>query len=510
MLSRFHHATALPFLCATLLAACGSSKDGPRGSSGNAGSSGHGGATGQAGNENLGGASVGGQGNGGSSGTPQYAGIQMRVATTATSSGGGQSLLAFTGGGAVRPGLESLEYYVYSVAICESLQASGSGFSNPAGCLELYSGDRSRLAYAPDSDWTSLADDARALDDGFINLLDASSRQQLERTTELRSEHVRSYNYGIITWSLPIKVKATLPLGDGTFLYTHDGETLSETVGNDNFVRYYTKASSSLGVGPAEEAVVLLGNGGNWFKFQSPLTVTSADVEERRQWVLDLVFNPEGIVKGFAGDFIGSGNLEERNEQGTAVRTLNVPMLDLAPIPHRQDQQVVRESYLASLNVGARAFDVRLELYSVEGDPNHTIYGVDVKTLVTAASTSVPPEIAKVSYVVAEDDGLSFQSFKQSPLISGFSRVTEELGTTHALLSCATHDDREGAEGGAAIVLDSCPAASIDVTFRLIGRTLLDGELPNALPDADAGAYDGGVHDAGTSNDGDAGVDAAL
>ena len=121
---------------------------------------------------------------------------------------------------------------------------------------------------------------------------------------------MRSYNYGIITWSLPIKVKATLPLGDGTFLYTHDGETLSETIGNDNFVRYYTKASSSLGVGPAEEAVVLLGNGGNWFKFQNPLTVTSADVEERRQWVLDLVFNPEGIVKGFAGDFIGSGNLE--------------------------------------------------------------------------------------------------------------------------------------------------------------------------------------------------------
>jgi hypothetical protein len=508
MLRRFSSATALPCLCAALLLACGSSKDDPGGGSGNAGSSGHGGATGHAGNG--GSPSNGGQGNGGSSGTPQYAGIQMRVATTAASGGGGQNLLAFTGGGAVRPGLESLEYYIYSVQICESLQASGSGFSNPTGCLELYSGDRSRLAYELDADWTPLADAARALDDGFINLLDTSSRQQLERTTELRSEHVRSYNYGVITWSLPIKVKATLPLGDGTFLYTHDGETQFETIGNDNFKRYYTKAASSLGEGPAEKAVVLLGNGGNWFKFQNPLTVTSEDVEQRRQWVLDLVFNPEGIVKGFAGDFIGSGNLEERNEQGTALRTVNVPMLDLAPIPHRQDQQVVRESYLASLNVGSRAFDVRLELYSVEGDPNHTIYGADVKTLVTSASSSVPPEIAKISYVVSEDDGLSFQSFKQSPLISGFSRVTEELGTTPAVLSCATHDNREGAEGGAAIVLDSCPAANIDVTFRLVGRTLLDGELPNQLPEADAGPHDGGVQDAGTAHDGDAGADAAL
>jgi len=506
MLRRFSSTTALPCLCVALLVACGSSKDGPSGGSGNAGgSSGHGGATGNAGST-----SNGGQGNGGSSGAPEYAGIQMRVATTAASSGGGQNLLAFTGGGAVRPGLESLEYYIYSVQICESLQASGSGFANPTGCLELYSGDRTRLAYDINSDWTSLADDARELNDGFINLLDASSRQQLDRTTELSSEHVRSYNYGVITWSLPIKVKATIPLGDDTFLYTHDGETQFEIVGNDSFKRYYTKASSSLGAGPSEKAVVLLGNGGNWFKFQNPLTVTSADIEERRQWVLDLVFNPEGIVKGFAGDFIGAGNLEERNEQGTALRTVNVPMLDLAPIPHRLDQQVVRESYLASMSVGSRAFDVRLELYSVDGDPNQTIYGADLKTLVTAASSSVPPEIAKVSYVVTEDDGLSFQSFKQSPLISGFSRVSEELGTTHALVSCATHENREGAEGGAAIVLDSCPSANIDVTFRLVGRTLLDGELPNQLPEADAGPHDAGPYDAGTSNDGDAGVDAAL
>jgi hypothetical protein len=505
MLRRFSFSTALPCLSVALLVACGSSKEDPRGGSG--GSSGHGGATGLAGNGN------GGQGNG----TPQYAGIQMRVATTAASGGGGQDLLAFTGGGAVRPGLESLEYYIYSVQICESIQASGSGFANPTGCLELYAGDRSRLAYELDADWTSLADDARALNDGFINLLDDSSRQQLERTTELRTEHVRSYNYGVITWSLPIKVKATIPLGDDTFLYTHDGETTFETVGNDNFKRYYTKASSSLGAGPAEKAVVLLGNGGNWFKFQNPLTVTTADVEERRQWVLDLVFNPEGIVKGFAGDFIGSGNLEERNEQGTALRTLNVPMLDLAPIPHRHDQQVVRESYLASMSVGARAFDVRLELYSVDGDPNHTIYGADLKTLVTPASTSVPPEIAKVSYVVDEDDGLSFQSFKQSPLISGFTRVTDALGTTTARVSCATHANREGAEGGAAIVVDSCPSENIDVTFRLVGRSLLDGELPSQQPVVDAGSDDGGAHDsddAGTGNGGgsggDAGPDAAL
>lgn len=88
--------------------------------------------------------------------------------------------------------------------------------------------------------------------------------------------------------------------------------------------------------------------------------------------------------------------------------------------------------------------------------------------------------------------------------------------TTSARVRCATHADRAGAEGGAAIVVDSCPSEQLDVTFRLMGRTLLDGSLP-APPatDADAGAdADAGddAADAGTAGDGgpsgDGGADA--
>jgi len=232
----------------------------------------------------------------------------------------------------------------------------------------------------------------------------------------------------------------------------------------------------------------LLPNGGNWFKFQNPLTVTQADIDERRQWVLDLVFNPEGIVKGFAGDGASVGSIQEKNEGGSVTRAVTVPMLDLAPIPHRENEQVVRESYLASLSVGPNTFDLRLELYSIDGDPEQTIYGADVKSLVTAASTSAPPEMSKVSFVVpAGDGGVTFQSYNQSPIISGFRRVTEEFGTTTASIKCATHADTAGAAGGAAIVVDTCPSADIDVTFRLVGRTLLDGELPTPPIELDAG-----------------------
>jgi len=69
-------------------------------------------------------------------------------------------------------------------------------------------------------------------------------------------------------------------------------------------------------VPPADKAVVILGNGGNWFKFQNPLDITQADIDQKRQWVLDLVFNPEGLVKGFSGDGSTRGNIREQSEAG--------------------------------------------------------------------------------------------------------------------------------------------------------------------------------------------------
>jgi hypothetical protein len=458
---------------------------------------------GNSGSNALGQGASAGVGNGaaagasGSSGETGQAGIEVRFAAPAASSGGLNRLLAFAGGGAVRPGLESLEYYIFSVQICESLEASGSGFSNPSGCLELYSGDRSAYNYDLEGDWTSLAEAARASNAGFVDLLNPTSRATLGGTTPLQTEHVRSYHYGIITWSLPIKVKATVPLGDGSFLYTHDGTTTFETIGADHYRDYFTAPNTTLDVPPAEKAVVILGNGGNWFKFQNPLTISQADIDEKRQWVLDLVFNPEGIVKGFSGDGSTRGNIRDRDEAGTHLRGINVPMLDLAPVPHRAAEAVVRESYLASMNLNGNAFEARIELYSVEGDPNQSVYGVDVKTLVTPASTAVPPDLAKISSLATGNDGaLSFLSYGGTPVISGFHRVADEFGTTHASLLCATHTDRAGAAGGAAIVTDVCPSASIDVEFTLVGRRRLDGDIPLGLELRDAGS-DAAPSDAG-------------
>jgi hypothetical protein len=410
---------------------------------------------------------------------------------------GGHGATKFRAGAASASGLESLKYQITSITICESLETSGSAFHNPMGCLELYQHLDASFQYELNTDWTPLADAARATDKGFVDLLDPNSRGQLASSTKLQHEHARSYHYGVINWSLPIKFKATVAMSDGSKLYTHDGRTQFETIGVDNWRSYFTEASTPLTQGPAEEAVVLLPNGGNWFKFQSPFVISEEDIDAERAFVLDLVFNPDGIIKGFS-DSSAQGSLSERGGSGGHLHDITVPMLDLSPVPHRASEQVMRESYQGTVTLPDNSFDVRIELYYVAGDANETIYGVDAKSLVNAGTSAVPPVLSKVSFLDRAADGtLTMSAHKHTPIFSGFTRVSSESGSTHVQLACATHMDRAGAEGGAAIVLERCPSPTIDVELMLTSRAAVAGGV--------AAGVGGGVvlEDAGVS-EGDA------
>jgi hypothetical protein len=439
---------------------------------------------------------------GGASG--KHASLQTRLSSNALPASPGPQD-KFIGGSAKSGGLESLKYLISSISICETLDTNGgSGFSNPTGCIDLYHHDVGALNYDLGADWTPLGDIARATTDGYVDLLSASSRNQLTGTTVLTQEHVRSYNFGIINWALPVKVKATLSMNDGSKLYTHDGVSSSEITGVDNLKQYYTKASTPLSQAPSEEAVVLLPNGGNWFKFQSPFVISAVDIDQRREFVLDLVFDPDGIVKGFSQSQ-GQGQLSERASDGSHTHDITVPMLDLAPVPHRASEQVMRETYQGPMLVDGASFDMRLELYYVDGDPTGTVFGVDVKSLVNASSNMVPVELSKVSYLDRAPDGsLTFGSYSHTPIMTGLQRVTGSSGGTHIGVVCATQGAAPPENGTFALISGHCPAPVIDVALQLTAREPVTGGVASAVgggPDAGRGPDDGGV---------DAGIPAAL
>jgi len=402
---------------------------------------------------------------GGTSDAGQVSGARIETRLRTPRLASGNKLRA---GAASATGLSSLKYFVRSIQICESLTATGSGFSNPQNCLELYRGDQTLFPYMTTDDFSPLAEAARTHgDEGFIDLMDPGARAALGGATMLSEQHVRSYNYGIITWALPIKLTATVTMGDGTSLFTHDGATTYAELGTDRYRDYFTEATSSLGTGPAEQAVVLLPNGGNWFKFQSPLTISSEDIASSEAYVLDLVFNPDGIVQGFTDGPYGS----VRNT-GVTPRGITVPMLDLAPVPHRASDEVQRESYRGALSLDGNSFDVRLELYSIAGDASGTVFGVDVKSLVNAGTSMVPPSLAKIAFVERQADGtLSFFSGTHAPLITGLRPAAAVSDTSHVSIVCGVHADRLAAEGGAAVIVNTCPSPTLDVELTLEART---------------------------------------
>lgn len=358
-----------------------------------------------------------------------------------------------------------MKYFITRIVVCEDMQSSGTGTGQLTGCLDVYSVPNDpKYAYDPkDADLTHLADTARKSDDGFVDLLDTASRAKLMTNTPLSPNDAHEYNYGAIYWNLPIKLKASIPMADGTTYYTHDGPTVRTVVGSGGFVAYPTVTPTPLTEGPEEEATILHPNGGSWFKFQAPLVVTKRDIEEKVSYVLDLTFNTDGLVKGASW----GGPPPSIVEQGEQPRSIIVPMLDLTPVPHRASETVMKETYRANVKAGADDFDVRLELYYVLEDKTKTIYGASGRTLANINSRTTVSDFQKVAFLDTKSTGeISFQAFDKSPMLSGFTRGEKEGDTTTATLHCAHYGDLSASS--AAVLFAGCDAPNgMPVTFTL-------------------------------------------
>ncbi|MBX3224275.1 MAG: hypothetical protein KF795_27415 [Labilithrix sp.] len=390
-----------------------------------------------------------------------YIAVRVHPAVARTASTGGLKTKSFTGGQTSAVSLESLKYLITRIAVCESMETQGTAFQKQEGCLDLYQADIGEYAYTPsDADFTAHADRARTSDDRFVDLMDPSSRERLAVNAKLGASDARKYSWGLVTWALPIKVKASMPMSDGTTFFTHDGVT-ERRVDHNGFVSYPTVASRSFLDGPAEEAVVLHGNGGTWFRFQSPLTITQSDIDAHESYVLDLVFNPDGLVKGYGST--SNAVLVGPSNAGHGGPGIGVPQLDLTPVPHRAGDVVVKESYVAAVG----DFRVRLELYSLKSDPERTIYGVDAKSLFAPDVASGFSDFSKISFVEEGPDGaIAFKVWDHSDAVSGFHRLASVGESTEATIHCiAPGDDPRG--GAFSVMFEGCSGGAAAVEFFL-------------------------------------------
>lgn len=344
--------------------------------------------------------------------------------------------------------LSSLKYFIKEIGICDEVNIQGTGFNTGAGCVTLYRGPANAQFDSapkdPTTDFSNQADFARSAMSGYVDLMDPTARATLNSNVSIsgdsRIDHsadagppgALTYRWGYLYWQYPIKLTAALnPPGTSTpALYTHDGPVngVPEQGGHGGY-RYRTTPSTTLTTAPAEEAVVLLPNGGSWFAFPSPFVISSADLQANTAYELDLTFDPDGIIQGYGTP--GASNQPALGDG--ADNTIAVPLLDLSPVPHRATEHTQREVYRAAVSHGGAEYDVRIELYYVDADSSKTIYGVQCQNLMNSNTTQAIPESTKVAFVTVNENGsVDLLDYQHSPIVSGLQRQSSIGATTSA------------------------------------------------------------------------------
>ncbi|MEK7692517.1 MAG: hypothetical protein AAB425_16005 [Bdellovibrionota bacterium] len=354
--------------------------------------------------------------NSGSTNAALSAGISRLAATDLSSSMPEGPSTAV--GAASASQVKSLKYYITEINLCTTLEVNGTGWMAGSDCTSIYRSFDDMSAYD-----TYLVEQA-ALDTNpahYIDIMDSESKSRLNQKTPLAAGE---YNYGIITWMKPIKLNAEVTLNNGTTLVT---KSELKTVANDAF--FHMTAESLVGhPGESEESTVLLNNGGSFFKFQKPLIV-----KDKEETTVDLVFNPDSVVKGSSA--ASNYAIQEALAGENGPKAISVPYLQLTPVVRGAAETTLKESYL----LAGPSSDVRLEIYTVKEDEGKSIRGIDLRSIYKEQTSTNIMDPGMVLSVNSNADGsLNLIDWKGGSILASFKRLEKAGDTGSAKLGCGS------------------------------------------------------------------------
>jgi hypothetical protein len=427
-------------------------------------------------------------GGGGSSSGDKQASLNLEVLSIASTTSppsarqaqSSRIIAAAVSGQVAAADLESLKYYVTDISICKHMTINGTGYSGQSGCISLYSAER---LYDYD---TFVAEDATQETENYIDLMSSPDLSKLSKTIYLSNDDIGDYYYGKVDHYRPVKVTAAIQLGDDTVVYTKNGtSTLISASGID---ATYVNQVSNITTGPAEESIVVLPNGGSWFKFEKPFRLTAEDVENETSFQMKLAFNPEGVIKAF--NFTSSNQViqDEENNYGIVV-----PLMPFTPVIYRTTETAKKESYLFSYTSTDEstynAFDFRLELYSVNEDTSDSIYAADTLQLLLRDSEDGGTDVTQIFRpfsVTASNDATpvyAFVNWLNDDFITDFTRGTNVGDTSTATFHVdATHSITMD------VLLRSIERIEADATIDTISAADLSGRWIGTCTLTDSGS----------------------
>lgn len=329
--------------------------------------------------------------------------------------------------------LESLIYFVSSINICKAggLSISGSGASTGTGCVELYSNVGTSADYfamynVPTADGHTLKSDYDSL--ASVDLVNPASLTSFAPSHALTAADAGDYVLGVMYWYRPVRITARAQLsgassgGPGTegakWVQTKTGGTLTQISGSSDIKDYYNDGGVELSSSTTEpttapgEAIAILNNGGSWFAFAEPYTITAADISAGTEFKLDLTFNPDAAIHAYTNSNVGgqASNITDTTlDSNNEKPWIEAPLTQLAPILHKDSETVVKQVYyIDDLNLGgtpSQHYGMRLEFYSLAGAPS-VVYGMTTALHFPAATTTFNANsIPKVKAVTKNTDG---------------------------------------------------------------------------------------------------------
>lgn len=341
--------------------------------------------------------------------------------------------------GASATDLQSFQVAVENIFLAKDISINGTAWNQPTGTLLFY--NQPTLESAPDH---NLITAANALDPSndkyYVDFMKAEDRQRISQGATFEESHLGDYNFVIVSWAKPFRVRAAVPLGNGQTVHTRPGATVE--TGNA-MAPYSTQMSGDVMAGPAQTAVAMKNNGGTWFRFLKPLTLSQDDLKGTRnrrdtlvvagdtlvkdtvvpigQLQVMLVFNPDQFLT--AWDSLNAQNVPSVTELTgpNGIGNLKVPFLDATAIPHREGDEIWRETYLftgENSEMRGQFFRVRLELYTI-GD---NLVAASTRAL-TGPNGEFPIESVIVFHAKEESGGLTLEANGSQPIVKSFKRL---------------------------------------------------------------------------------------
>lgn len=306
-------------------------------------------------------------------------------------------------------GLTSLQYYVTRVDICNELTISGTGYSGQVGCVTVFGASNADNAY----DTFKIADAEADTSDSWVDVVAG-------KTVAAKAIATGTYNYGIIETRKPIKVNATVTTknGDHTLKTCTGGEV--ESTGSSNSLRETTTLNSPTTMENCTQAQVVLGSGGGgqWFKFQSPITLT-----KDATYSLDLVSNTVSLIAAGLESLGGWGD-EASFTDGTFV--MLPPPISVVPVLREGSQTTIREQYTLSAMTGIEG-SIVLDLYfsgTTADVGTATIVGAGTRFVHTSAATTVTKMYNPYSVTTNSDGTVTINDFAEKAIVTSLTRST--------------------------------------------------------------------------------------